>query len=51
VYASIGDGSANAVIIVNPVTGLGGDASPFGFGVDETSNNTFSSGTWAVTAP
>lgn len=50
VYAALGDTSANAVDIANPETNSGPDASPRGFTLFEH-NSSFSTGSWAVTAP
>ena len=51
VYAGAGDGSATAVNIFNPESNSGPDASPRGFGLVENNNPSFSTGSWAVTAP
>ena len=51
VYASLGSVSATAVLIVNPETDLTPDASPRGFRVTMNVSPSFSTGSWAVTAP
>ena len=51
VYATEGSISATAVNIFNPETNEGPDASPRGFSVADTDSDTFSTGSWAVTAP
>jgi hypothetical protein len=51
VYAALGSTSATAVEIINPETNLTPDASPRGFSVAMTPSDSFSTGSWAVTAP
>jgi len=50
-YATEGSISATAVNIFNPETNEGPDASPRGFSVADADSDTFSTGSWAVTAP
>ena len=51
VYAVLGSVSATAVLIVNPETDLTPDASPRGFRVTMNVSPSFSTGSWAVSAP
>ena len=51
VYATEGSISATAVNIFNPETNEGPDASPRGFSIADADSDTFSTGSWAVTAP
>jgi hypothetical protein len=51
VYAAAGDVSPTAVSISNPEADLAPFASPRGFTASETNIPSFSSGSWAVTAP
>ena len=50
-YATEGSISATAVNIFNPETNEGPDASPRGFSIADADSDTFSTGSWAVTAP
>ena len=50
-YEAEGSLSATAVNISNPETNSGPDASPRGFTVTISESDTFSTGSWAVTAP
>lgn len=51
VYAALGGISASAVEIINPETDLTPDASTRGFRVSMNGSGSFSTGSWAVTAP
>jgi hypothetical protein len=51
VYAALGDISATAVAIADRETNVAPEASPRGFSVFEANNDSFSTGSWAVTAP
>ena len=51
VDAAAGSLSATAVDIFNPETNSGPDASPRGFSVADSESDSFSTGSWAVTAP
>jgi hypothetical protein len=51
VYAALGSTSATAVEIINPETNFTPDASPRRFSVAMTPSDSFSAGSWAVTAP